>query len=96
MKGATKMNRSDEPRKQVPLQELKQTIALGNYRPDPGAVADAILWKIGVMKRLRQDLTLEQVVGGDSAADRTPQPRAPSRSRDAAPSQRHAVRDRFC
>jgi hypothetical protein len=85
------MTNPEKSRKQDPLDELKQTIALGRYEVNSGDVADAILWKIGVLKRLRHELTSEDE---EAEAGRTPLPRAPSRSREAGRRPSRAQRDR--
>lgn len=41
------------------MADLKRRIACGEYAVDPGVLADAVLWKMGLVKRVRRDLEPE-------------------------------------
>jgi hypothetical protein len=88
------MSQSEKHGKQDALMELKQTVALGTYRPDSGDIADAILWKLDLLRRLRNDLTIDEGALGFPEAGQSPQSRAPHRSRDVGQRRSRAPRDR--
>lgn len=60
--------------------ELKDRIEAGEYAPDPSVLAGAVLWKIGVVRRVRRDLT-----EGGHEADRSHVPRARRSARGSRP-----------
>jgi Anti-sigma-28 factor, FlgM len=70
------------------LEELKGQIASGQYAVDPGALADDILSKFAVIRRVARRLTSEDEAAGGGAATSTrdrgsrPAPSRRSRSRD--------------
>ncbi len=49
------------------LTQLKRQIALGEYSVDPGTVAEQILWKTNLVRRVRRDLTVDEDGGGHEA-----------------------------
>jgi hypothetical protein len=53
------------------VKELKRDIALNHYEVDAGAVADAILAKLRMVKRCRDAIAVQ--------ADQTPKPSQPTR-----------------
>jgi hypothetical protein len=75
------LHQTNEPRRErttelseskTRVNELKRDIALDRYEPDSGAVADAILTKLKLVKRAR--VALAQGEGGQSPTGSAPRP----------------------
>jgi hypothetical protein len=64
------------PKPEQSMADLKETIACGEYAVDPGVLADAVLWKMDLVKRMRRALEPEH-----QRDRRRPRGRAAGRSR---------------
>jgi hypothetical protein len=73
------MTIADDRRQQEFVNELKAKVARGEYVVDSGRVAEEILWKLGVVRRLRSSLPDDEAQG--LGPDVTERPGA-RRSRD--------------
>jgi Anti-sigma-28 factor, FlgM len=69
------------PRSDTSLAALKRSIARGEYAVDPGVLAEAILWKVGTVRRVRRQLSSDEADGDDRGAGRIPERRSRRRSR---------------
>jgi len=73
------------------LAGLKRSIARGEYAMDPGVLAEAIVWKLGVVRKVRSQLTADDADSDDRGGAQTPRRRERGRSR---PGSRPPIRPR--